>query len=118
MNKKFVLTLLSSPLLFASVWLVLLIAHPAGANQSPQTHLCCVRESRFASLRPCLQTNNSYASARKPQLKPQQNFEAAQGQELDFTEEESDAAIAIFGCDCPVCVNAIRQMRGLAPLPV
>jgi len=35
---------------------------------------------------------------------------------LDFTEEESDAAVALFGCDCPVCINSLRQLRGLPPL--
>ncbi len=32
---------------------------------------------------------------------------------MDFTEEESDAAVALFGCDCPVCMNSLRQLRGL-----
>jgi len=35
---------------------------------------------------------------------------------LEFSEEESNAAIALFGCDCPLCLNALRQMRGLPPL--
>jgi hypothetical protein len=35
---------------------------------------------------------------------------------LEFTEEESDAAAALFGCDCPVCLNALRQLRNLPPL--
>ena len=35
---------------------------------------------------------------------------------LDFTEEESDAAVALFGCDCPLCINSLRQLRGLPPL--
>ncbi len=33
--------------------------------------------------------------------------------ELNMTDEESDAAIAKFGCDCPKAVNALRQMRGI-----
>ena len=35
---------------------------------------------------------------------------------LEFSEEESDAAVALFGCDCQLCLNAIRQMRGLPPI--
>ncbi|MDJ1185730.1 hypothetical protein [Roseofilum casamattae] len=31
---------------------------------------------------------------------------------LDFTVEESDAAIDLFGCDCIKSINALRQMRG------
>ncbi|NET59848.1 MAG: hypothetical protein F6K47_27980 [Symploca sp. SIO2E6] len=33
---------------------------------------------------------------------------------LEFTEEESNAAIAMFGCDCVKSLNAVRQMRGVA----
>lgn len=33
---------------------------------------------------------------------------------LNITEEESDAAIAMFGCDCITSVNALRQTRGIA----
>jgi hypothetical protein len=35
---------------------------------------------------------------------------------LDFSEEESDAAAALFGCDCQLCINSLRQLRGLPPL--
>lgn len=31
--------------------------------------------------------------------------------ELDFTTAESDAAVTLFGCDCPSCINALRQLR-------
>ncbi|MEH2302364.1 MAG: hypothetical protein V7K88_26140 [Nostoc sp.] len=30
-----------------------------------------------------------------------------------MTDEESDAAIAKFGCDCPKAINALRQTRGI-----
>jgi hypothetical protein len=33
---------------------------------------------------------------------------------LNISEEESDAAIALFGCDCITSVNALRQTRGIA----
>ncbi len=32
---------------------------------------------------------------------------------LEFTLEESDTAIALFGCDCPHHLNQLRQLRGL-----
>lgn len=31
---------------------------------------------------------------------------------LEFTIEESDTAIALFGCDCPFHLNQVRRMRG------
>lgn len=30
---------------------------------------------------------------------------------VDFSTAESDAAVALFGCDCPPCINALRQLR-------
>lgn len=30
---------------------------------------------------------------------------------MDFTAAESDAAVALFGCDCPPCINALRQLQ-------
>jgi hypothetical protein len=35
---------------------------------------------------------------------------------LDFTEEESEAAIKLFACDCPYCINSLRQLRGTGNL--
>ena len=36
---------------------------------------------------------------------------------VDFSEAESDAAVALFGCDCPACLNMLTQLRrqSLAP---
>lgn len=30
---------------------------------------------------------------------------------LDFSTAESDAAATLFGCDCPACIKALRQLR-------
>jgi uncharacterized secreted protein with C-terminal beta-propeller domain len=35
------------------------------------------------------------------------NYEAG----VVFTDEESDAAANKFGCDCPACIRAIKQIR-------
>ncbi len=42
----------------------------------------------------------------------QENSEDA----LEFTDQESDDAIARYGCDCPRHLNAIRQLQGKLPL--
>ncbi|MBE9204726.1 hypothetical protein IQ218_16430 [Synechocystis salina LEGE 06099] len=31
--------------------------------------------------------------------------------DFDFSYAESDAAVALFGCDCPACIGALRQLR-------
>ncbi|HEY9664660.1 MAG TPA: hypothetical protein V6C65_39970, partial [Allocoleopsis sp.] len=36
---------------------------------------------------------------------------------LDFSEAESDAAAVLFGCDCPACINALRQLRNQSLFP-
>jgi hypothetical protein len=30
---------------------------------------------------------------------------------VNFTDEESDAAIKKFGCDCPACIRAVKQIK-------
>ena len=40
------------------------------------------------------------------------NPSEGEGMMLDFTEEESNAAIKLFTCDCPYCINALRALRG------
>ena len=35
---------------------------------------------------------------------------------LNFTEAESDKAIALFGCDCPYCMNALHALQGSQPM--
>jgi len=35
---------------------------------------------------------------------------------LEFTDQESDAAIDRYGCDCAGCLNALRQLQGKLPL--
>ncbi len=32
---------------------------------------------------------------------------------LDFSVEESDAAVALFGCDCPACIRSLRTLRSM-----
>jgi hypothetical protein len=36
---------------------------------------------------------------------------------VDFSEAESDAAVALFGCDCPACMNVLNQIRRQARNP-
>jgi hypothetical protein len=35
---------------------------------------------------------------------------------LEFSEAESDAAVTLFGCDCPSCIRALRQLRSPSSL--
>lgn len=76
------------------------------ARSAHTQRLTCVRLSGKAAA--------ANAKARIGWQRPNQESVAM----LDFTEEESDAAEALFGCDCQLCINALRKLRGLPPLPI
>lgn len=121
MNKKLALIFLSSPTVFGSMLSVLLTVNPAHAAESiplttnPQSctvnphglRLTCARLS---------QTTQIASTSNSTEVKAVSSNSAEETPMIQFTEEESDAAIILFGCDCPICINAIRQMRGLPPV--
>ncbi len=126
MNKKFLLTLLSSPAIFTSM-LSMVMTNPAHATQrstpiiytpdgqvcvhSPHgsypTPLVCIRRTNSANTVP--QSTVAIASAQVSSQDPAK---------LEFSEEESSVAIQLFGCDCPACVSALRNLRGQPGLPL
>jgi hypothetical protein len=121
MNRKFALALLSTPALFASMLSMVMMAQPVHAQQKVtpgESRLSCVQHPESAKPRlVCMRVSNP------PNLTPQQPVKSPQAEpsdntELDFTEEESDLAIAKFGCDCLACINAIRELQGLPQMPV
>lgn len=107
---------------------MVMMARPVHASQTVNpvgTHLSCVRSPHSASVRQvCIQVDNATPTTAKPAMQiaqvPADQFQPDKNQpdELEFTEAESDEAIKLFGCDCPVCLNAVRQLHGMAPLPV
>lgn len=42
---------------------------------------------------------------------PTGNPSQSQDFDFDFSIAESDAAVTLFGCDCPACIGALRQLR-------
>ncbi|MEM9925723.1 MAG: hypothetical protein AAF915_18570 [Cyanobacteria bacterium P01_D01_bin.50] len=120
MNKKFFLTLLSSPVLFSSIVSMAVFSQPASANEtvdSTATGFSCGRKTTTVSVAtPRLSCsrlrNNTYRDNKEKGLRP------GELPELEFTDEESDASVTLFGCDCPACLNALRQIRGLPPMGV
>lgn len=106
--------------------------------------LSCIQSPHSATKKMvCIRVSNTIASASTLQIKPAQvqpnenkviEFTAPQAQleqggsvelayapvqelpELEFTDEESETSIKLFGCDCPACLNSLREMRGLPGL--
>jgi hypothetical protein len=123
MNRKLALSLLSSPAVFASMLSMVMMTQPARANQtvnSKGTHVSCIESPHSATRRlVCTRVSNTPPTALpQPEMKLAQNNDPSDIIEMNFTEEESDTAIALFGCDCPSCLNALRQMRGQPPMSV
>lgn len=122
MNRRLTLILLSSPTVLTSILSMVLTVNPVHAaepiapvSDSPSCNsnlhigrLTCTRVSQTTQI-----------ASTGDRIDPQAatlDQTASEPPMLNFTEEESDAAIQLFGCDCIVCINAIRQMRGLAPI--
>ena len=67
----------------------------------------CSTNSRFNNLT-CVRQTRDYNSSPLINI-PRGSDEDYQMYEL--TEAESDAAAALYGCDCPMCINALRQLQ-------
>lgn len=121
MNRKLALALLASPTIFTSLLSVVGVVTPAHAV-SPVIRFkdgeACIRHphisyDQFVCIRTSQKVDPRYASASKFNAVNSSSDKVAM---LNFTEEESDAALATFGCDCPYCMNALRALRGQAPV--
>lgn len=125
MSKKLVLNLVSSSAIFTSLMSTLAIINPAHANVNLTQRLIHTDDGRTCITNPhglkdfvCIRDSERDPKAAPPlksmvvSSKPSDNNIA----ELNFTDEESDAAIRIFKCDCPYCINSLRQLRGTGHL--
>ncbi|MBE9037342.1 hypothetical protein [aff. Roholtiella sp. LEGE 12411] len=122
MNRKLVLNLFSTSSIFVSLMSTLAIFNPAHAsitqrlmhtqdgrtcitNPHGGTDFVCIRDS---------ERKQAYSSTRSSTITTSVSDENVAM--LNFTEEESDAAIKLFKCDCPYCINSLRQLRGTGNL--
>lgn len=125
MNKKLILNLLASSSIFTSLISTLGIINPAHAGVNLTQKLVHTNDGRTCITNPhglkdfiCIRD-----SERDPKAPPAPQSMVVSSRpsdnrvaELNFTEEESDAAIQLFGCDCPYCMNSLRQLRGTGNL--
>jgi hypothetical protein len=121
MNKKLILNLFASSSIFTSLISTLGIIHPAHASVNLTQKLMHTSDGRTCITNPhglkdfvCIRD-----SERDPKAAPAPKSMVISAQpsdsrvkELNFTDEESEAAIRIFKCDCPFCINSLRQLRG------
>ena len=111
--KRFLLLFLSAPTVFSAILPIVTTAAPALAADktgteakfcvSTHARLVCVKSSQIASNTP----KSTLIAKAEAQAKNPDAF-------INFNEEESDAAAAMFGCDCPACIRSLRQLRIMA----
>ncbi|MCG6137813.1 MAG: hypothetical protein MET45_24785 [Nostoc sp. LLA-1] len=116
MNKKTILSLLSTPMLVSSILSMGVMANQAQAAEPEVDNtdkLSCIRNKHVVGL-VCARAS---VLAQIPEYEPDVEFSAQKEVPLlAFNVEESDMAVDLFQCDCPACINSLRQMRGIAPL--
>jgi hypothetical protein len=100
--RKLLLTLLSMPTV---VGLFLPLSSPAQAAEPTDqfNQLCLQEHGKMYCVRRTRADMTQFQQAEEIAKNPEQGAE--------FTDEESDAAVAKFGCDCPACIRAIKQIR-------
>ena len=113
--RRFLLLFLSAPTVLSAVLPFVTATAPvlAGTNQTTanskfcvDTHgrLVCVKSSLLASNTPARAILIAKASA---EAKNPDAF-------VNFSDKESDDAVAMFGCDCPACIRSLRHLRAMA----
>lgn len=110
MNHRILLNLATIPTL-ASLWLTMVLT-PSLTHAAETRTLASVQTScnvpvdfgmSFFETRLAFQNGETNAASSTKSLSEEPM--------MDFSAAESDAAVALFGCDCPPCINALRQMR-------
>ncbi|WP_427161049.1 hypothetical protein ACQFX9_05415 [Aliinostoc sp. HNIBRCY26] len=112
---RFILSLLSSPILIASVLSMTVMVNQSQAIEpevKTTDKLTCIRNKHKVGL-VCARVS---VLAQVPSYQPEVEFSVEDAPILEFNDQESDMAINLFGCDCPACINSLRQMRGATPL--
>ncbi len=111
--KRFLLLFLSAPTVFSAILPIVSTVAPALAAEKSGTEakfcvnaharLVCIKSSQIASN----SSKSTLVARAEAQAKNPDAF-------VNFNEEESDAAAAMFGCDCPACIRSLRQLRIMA----
>ncbi|MBD2736799.1 MULTISPECIES: hypothetical protein [Nostoc] len=122
MNRKLILNLLSSSTIFTSLMSTLGVFHPAHASitqrlMHTQDGRTCITNPHGGKDFICIRDSERkrpYTSQRSSTVVTSVSDENIAM--LDFTDEESEAAIKLFACDCPYCINSLRQLRGTGNL--
>ncbi|MEX0271244.1 hypothetical protein AB3R30_19070 [Leptolyngbyaceae cyanobacterium UHCC 1019] len=119
---QFLRLLLLSPATFASV-MSLVMVQPVQANKPNWVQVSkeatCLRAAsatatRFTCKRVASDTAKVFDITQSPlRVEDAAEIDDVTATSFDMTVEESDATVALFGCDCPACVRSLRQLRNM-----
>jgi hypothetical protein len=111
MDYKILLRFVAVPAISGSIlasWLLVGFTSKAHAASSQPNQASCSLPQAFNLGSPNIQS----LLHQKPALLVASNANVVPDEfSLDFSEAESDAAVALFGCDCPACMNVFKQLR-------
>jgi hypothetical protein len=112
MNRKILLSLLAVPTAVGVTVMPFLIA-AAAAQASESSDLAIQNVTAQASCDAPLSSNlhTSGFKQRRSILMASAGKISGDDFATDFSEAESDAAVQLFGCDCPACIRSLRQLQ-------
>jgi hypothetical protein len=112
--KRFLLLFLTAPTVLGTVLPLDSLTAPAmavGAAKSEDGKFCIEAHARLICVKPSQVVGNTpraeLIARAEAEAKNPDTF-------VNFTDAESDGAIALFGCDCPACIRSLRQLRIMA----
>ncbi len=112
--KRFLLVFLSAPTVISTILPIVGAIEPAvaaGVTKSPDGKFCIEAHARLV----CVKSSQVAINTPKATLIAKAQAEAKNPDAfVNFTDKESDDAIAIFGCDCPACIRSLRQLQVMA----
>jgi hypothetical protein len=112
--KRFLLLFLSAPTVLSAILPVVTntgSALAAGVPSQNDAKFCVNAHARLV----CVKSSQIASNAMQSQLIAKAQAEAKDPDAfVNFNVEESDAAAAMFGCDCPACIRSLRQLRAMA----
>jgi hypothetical protein len=109
--KRFLLLFLSAPTVLSVILPLVATTEPAlagGVSKTQDGKFCIDAHARLV----CVKFSQLASNTSKAALIAKAQAEARDPDAfINFNEEESDAAVAVFGCDCPACIRSLRQLR-------
>jgi hypothetical protein len=116
--KRFLLLFLSAPTVLSAILPLVTTTAPVLAAEktgesadkfcvNAHARLVCVKSSQLARSNTSTSPNSTLIAKAQAEARDPDAF-------VNFKEEESDAAAAMFGCDCPACIRSLRQLRTMA----